>query len=316
MKFLKTISTAALSFVILLSGCSQTASTESSSEIPEVIVERPASSGNISFPELSSEVESIPPVSSTSAPASIVSPEQIDITSLDSKSITWGPGANKLEDGRPVTPVQLQEQYGHLGAYFIVDKDSEVFLTFDEGYENGFTPAILDTLKEKNVHAVFFVTMPFAKENPDLIKRMIDEGHILGNHSVNHKDMTTLDPETAEEEIMGLHNYIKEQFNYEMWLFRPPTGTFSEQSLAIAHNAGYISVFWSFAYRDWVTDDQMPTTDAMAKLSDNLYGGALYLLHAVSSTNTAILGEFINKARSEGFTFGDFSTLPDPYQTV
>lgn len=313
MKFLKTIVVFFASGTILLGGCStssvetNTSSTESvDSSLPEIVAERPKSAADVSpSDDVSSEI----PVSS----APKVSATQENVDALSGESITWGPGNNKNADGRPTTPVQLQEQYGPLGAYFITPADGPLYLTFDEGYENGFTPSILDTLKAKNVHAVFFVTMPFAKENPELIQRMINEGHVLGNHSVNHKDMTTLDTATATEEIMGLHNYIKETYGYEMWLFRPPTGTFSEKSLAIAHNAGYISVFWSFAYRDWLTDNQMAPADALDRLSNNLYGGALYLLHAVSSTNASILGDFIDLAEQQGFTFGDFSALPDPY---
>ena len=176
-------------------------------------------------------------------------------------------------------------------------------MTFDEGYENGFTADILDTLQEKQVPAVFFVTMDYVQDQPELVQRMIDEGHIVGNHSTTHPNMTTLSIEEAEAEIMELHEYVKEHFNYEMFLFRAPEGAFSHQSLAIAQYLGYQSVLWSFAYNDWNTDQQPSAEDALQRLTNALHPGAVYLLHAVSKTNHDILGEWIREAKAEGYSF-------------
>lgn len=235
----------------------------------------------------------------------------IDYNSLSNQAITWGPGPNVDEDGRPTAPVDLQEKYKDLGAYFIAPNSKNVYLTFDQGYENGFTPAILDTLKEKNVSAVFFLTMDYATKNHDLIQRMVDEGHILANHTNKHPNMTTISSERCIEEIMSLHDYIKENFNYDMWLFRPPEGAFSEKSLGVTYSQNYLSIFWSFAYKDWEVDNQPDPAYALDRMTSQLHGGAIYLLHAVSETNTKVLGSFIDNARQEGYTFSRFD-LKDP----
>ena len=234
---------------------------------------------------------------------------QIDISSLDTTILDWGQGSNVDDQNRPGGCLQYQEKYGKYNAHFISEGEKIIYLTFDEGYEYGCTPSILDTLKEKNVKAVFFVTQPYAKEDPDLVQRIIDEGHMLGNHSVTHP-ATGLPSQTVEQqqsEIMDNHNYIKENFGgYEMHLFRYPAGKFSEQSLAILNNCNYKSVFWSFAYLDYDVNNQPNEAESLQKLIDRLHSGAIYLLHAESKTNTAILGDFIDQARALGFEFALF----------
>ena len=135
---------------------------------------------------------------------------------------------------------------------------------------------------------------------------MIDEGHVVGNHSNTHPadGMPSLGLDAAREDVMSLHNYVKENFGYDMYLFRCPAGIFSQQFLALNQSLGYRSVFWSFAHRDWVTDDQPDQAETLQKVVSQLHPGAIYLLHAVSSTNTAILGDFIDQARAAGYTFG------------
>ena len=132
---------------------------------------------------------------------------------------------------------------------------------------------------------------------------MIAEGHIVGNHSYTHPSMPTVSLEKASEEITKLHDYIKENFNYTMTLFRPPMGEYSEQTLALTKELGYQSVFWSFAYKDWDTKKQPDETTALKKTVNAVHGGAVYLLHAVSQTNTNILGGFIDGVRTKGFEF-------------
>jgi delta-lactam-biosynthetic de-N-acetylase len=200
-----------------------------------------------------------------------------------------------------------QAQYGEdYTALFIEDGGSKkIYLTFDEGYEYGYSERILDTLLEKNVQAVFFVTEPYAKTQPELVQRIIDEGHTLGNHSVTHP-ANGLPSQTLEQqtnEVMENHNYIRENFNYEMRYFRFPAGKFSEQSLAIVNNCNYTSVFWSFAYYDYDVENQPQQGESLQKLMDKLHSGAIYLLHAESETNAAILGQFIDQARAEGYEF-------------
>lgn len=162
-------------------------------------------------------------------------------------------------------------------------------------------PDILDILKEKNVKAVFFVTGHYCKTNPELVQRMIDEGHIVGNHSMNHPNFTTITPEEMYEEVKELHDYVQENFDYTMFLFRYPEGVFSEQSLAVLQDAGYQTSFWSYAYNDWDQNNQPDPDTAYQKVTGALHPGAIYLLHAVSETNSEILGDFIDEARSQGY---------------
>lgn len=232
------------------------------------------------------------------------------LATLDNTASGWGPGTRKNEEGRPVSPVNYQEKYGCYDADFIASNTNKVYLTIDEGYENGYTAQILDVLKEKNCPAVFFVTMPYVKANPELIQRMIDEGHIVGNHSVTHPadGMPSLSLEKQRTEIADLHQYVKDNFNYDMYLFRYPAGIFSEQSLALVQQMGYRSVFWSFAYRDWLTDDQPKPQNALATLAERTHAGAIYLLHAVSKTNTEIMGDFIDQTRAAGYEFARYSS--------
>ena len=234
-------------------------------------------------------------------------PTDSEIQTMSSESSGWGQGTQTDDLNRPAGCLQFQEKYGSHAVRFIMDDSEEknIYLTFDEGYENGYTSEILDVLKEKNVKAVFFITMDYAQKEPELVKRMIEEGHIVGNHSVTHPSagIPSLSLEQQENEVMELHNYVKEYFDYEMYLFRFPAGIFSEQSLGILDKCGYTGVFWSFAYHDWDPDNQMAYNEALKKTVDCLHPGAVYLLHAVSSTNTAILGEFIDTATAQGYTF-------------
>lgn len=227
-----------------------------------------------------------------------------DISQLDNTKHGWGQGTNFDDQNRPGSCLEFQEKFGKYDAVFIKENaEGKLYLTFDEGYENGYTAKILDTLKEKNVPAVFFVTYDYASKNPDLIKRMIDEGHVVGNHSYNHPSMPTVSLEKGEEEISKLHAYIKDTFGYEMTLFRPPMGEYSERTLALAQNLGYQSVFWSFAYADWDPKKQPEPGAALKKTVERVHNGAVYLLHAVSETNTQILGDFIDQVRAKGFSF-------------
>ena len=214
----------------------------------------------------------------------------------------WGPG-NVIEHERPSAPVELDEKYRELDGNFILEDEKTVCLTFDEGYENGFTPKILDTLKEKNVKAIFFVTYDFAKDNPEIIKRMIDEGHTVGNHTYRHYTMDEIELSVAEEEISYLHNYMKEKHNYEMKYFRFPKGEFSEQTLYLAKTMGYKSVFWSFAYADWDTENQPSEKTALDSIMSSLHNGEIILLHAVSSANANVLPSVIDEIHKQGYNF-------------
>ncbi len=231
-----------------------------------------------------------------------------NVDALDASSKEWGQGTNVDEKNRPTGALLYQEQYGKYNAYFIGEESRNIYLTFDEGYEYGQTESILNTLKEKGVSATFFITESYAKSNPELVRRMIDEGHVVGNHSVTHPaaGLPSLSAEQQKNEVTGNHAYVKENFGYDMYLFRYPTGRFSEQSLAIVNNCNYKSIFWSFAYLDYDVENQPDEAESLGKLKDRLHPGAIYLLHAESETNAAILGDFIDAVRAAGYGFLNF----------
>lgn len=226
--------------------------------------------------------------------------ESVNDLSID--KIVWGPG-NITDHQQPNDPLLLNKMYEKHDAKWLLDDKNRICLTFDEGYENGFTPAILDTLKEKNVKAVFFVTFDFVSANPELTQRMIDEGHIVGNHTWHHYDMTTVSVDVAKEEIEYLHNYMKDNFDYTMSYFRFPEGSFSEQNLGIVKELGYKSVFWSYAYADWDVDNQIDEDKAFTGICESTHAGEIMLLHAVSKTNASILGKVIDDVHKQGYEF-------------
>lgn len=228
------------------------------------------------------------------------------LKAMDTTKYGYGPGTQVDGVNRPFGATTLQKRYGDYETYFIAPDNGDLYLTFDEGYENGYTASILDVLKEKNVHAVFFVTMSYCKNNPELVRRMIDEGHAVGNHSVSHKSMPTLTVEEMIEEVMGLHDYVLEKFGYEMHLFRPPMGEYSKQSLAVVQNLGYKTMEWSFAYYDYDVKKQMEPAKAYEKVVGAAHSGGIFLLHAVSKTNTEILGDVIDEMRRQGFNLALF----------
>lgn len=230
-----------------------------------------------------------------------------ELETLDNTKQGWGQGKQVDNDNRPLSCMKFQDKYGKYDAIFIKDNTQKIYLTFDQGYENGYTSKILDVLKEKKVTAVFFVTYDYVKRNPELIKRIIDEGHVVGNHSYTHSSMPTLSLSKASIEITTLHDYVKEKFDYTMTLFRPPMGEFSERILALTQSHGYKSIFWSFAYVDWDTRRQMGADKAYKKVVSSLHNGAVYLLHAVSKDNAEILGSFIDEAVKEGYEFAKLS---------
>lgn len=227
---------------------------------------------------------------------------RMDIKDYSSDSVTWGPG-NIKDHKRPTDPENLQNKYGELNAQWLLPEGKNICLTFDEGYENGYTAQILDTLAEKNIKAIFFCTYDYVKDNPTLVRRMINEGHIVGNHSYNHYNMTQIDLETASDEITMMHDYVAQMFQYEMKYFRFPEGAFSEQTIALAADLGYRSVFWSFAYADWDRDNQPDEAEAYNRITSSVHDGEIMLLHAVSKSNADILGRVIDDIEKEGYTF-------------
>lgn len=227
---------------------------------------------------------------------------EVSTAELSNKTFAWG--FRRMKNGiQPEFTASYAKPLDDYEGIYVGNKDKKViYLTFDEGYENGYTASILDTLKDKGIEATFFVTKPYVKQNPDLIRRMIDEGHIVGNHTVNHPSMPSVtDDEKLKKEITGLHDYVKENFDYEMTYLRPPKGEFSERTVKISKDLGYTTVLWSFAYDDWDVKKQDRLDYARKVIYSNLHNGCVMLLHAVSKDNTALLGEIIEKIEEEGY---------------
>lgn len=185
-----------------------------------------------------------------------------------------------------------------------------LYLTFDCGYENGYTFDVLDTLKEKNVSAAFFCTLDHIKAEPELITRMIKEGHIVGNHSDNHANFSKISREKMAEEIKGCDDYLRQKFGYTSPYFRFPEGAYNESALQLVDSLGYKSVFWSLAYSDWDTSNQKGKDYAFEKVTSRLHPGAIILLHSVSSDNAQALGDIIDYALSQGYVFKPLTQLP------
>jgi peptidoglycan-N-acetylmuramic acid deacetylase len=231
----------------------------------------------------------------------------IELSGLCENKTGWGLGRHTDSKNRPTDALIAQNKYAHLGAIFIDGKtENKIYLTFDEGYENGFTPPILDALRDRGAKATFFITFDYARNEPGLIKRMINEGHEIANHSFSHPSFPGLTDEQVRDEIMKLHDYVKENFNYEMRLIRFPMGEFSERVLAITANLGYRSVFWSFAYVDWQVDNQPSFNEAFERITAASHPGAVVLLHAVSETNAEVLPSVIDYWIENGFELALF----------
>ena len=222
---------------------------------------------------------------------------------ISNKKISWGIKRNN-NHGQPDVGKDYQQILEESGGICLGDKETKnIYLTFDEGYEAGYTEQILDILKENDVKATFFLTAHYVNTQEELVKRMIDEGHIIGNHTVNHKSMPSLSEEEIRKEVLDLHQVMNEKFGYEMKYIRPPKGEFSERTLKITNSLGYKTVMWSFAYEDWNEDKQPDEEKSKQKILDNLHNGEIMLLHGNSKTNTNILDSVIKETKNIGYTF-------------
>lgn len=223
-------------------------------------------------------------------------------STLPNKKYGWGLKKNK--NAPPDVPNETVEILEKYGAIYIDTAPHTLYLTFDEGYENGYTAQILDVLKENNVPAAFFVTGPYLKKEEALIKRMVDEGHTVGNHTVNHPSMPEVQStETLEKELLKLSETFEKMTGEKMKFFRPPMGEYSERTLALTQDLGYTSVFWSFAYKDWETKSQKGVDFAYEQIMSGVHDGAVLLLHAVSKDNADVLDRVIKDLKSAGYRF-------------
>ncbi|WP_374111485.1 delta-lactam-biosynthetic de-N-acetylase [uncultured Clostridium sp.] len=213
----------------------------------------------------------------------------------------------------PEPPKESASFFSEYGAYYVGDTNSKVlYLTFDEGYENGNTPKILDILKEEQVPAAFFVVKPYIKQEGDIVKRMVEEGHLVCNHTSHHPSMATIkDNEKFKLEFTEVEDEFKKLTGTDMpKFFRPPMGKYSKNSLKKTQDLGYKTIFWSFAYKDWLVDNQPNETTAIKKIVNGAHPGAIILLHAVSNTNAKVLKSVIQELKSQGYEFKSLNELP------
>ncbi len=226
-----------------------------------------------------------------------------DDTNLSNKKIGWGikRNDNHSQPDLGANNKKLIDQYN--GIAIGNSEEKNVYLTFDEGYEAGYTSQILDTLKENDVKATFFITAHYVNSQPDLVKRMIDEGHIIGNHTVNHYSMPDLTDDKIKTEIQDLHTAVYNKFGYEMKYLRPPMGEYSERTLDRIQSLGYTTVMWSFAYDDWDEKKQDRVEYAKEKILGNVHNGAVILLHGNSKDNANVLDYCIKEIKKSGYVF-------------
>lgn len=216
---------------------------------------------------------------------------------------------------QPAPEKDFEFVYGY-GAYSAGSPEQKIiYLTFDAGYENGYTPKILDTLKAHGVTAAFFVVEHYIKTNPELVNRMVTEGHLVCNHSASHKDMASMsDFEAFKKELSDIEQTFYETTGKNMpKYFRPPEGKFSERSLKYAQQLGYATVFWSFAYKDWYVNDQPDPESAFKTIISRTHPGEIALLHATSKTNADVLDRVLTEWENMGYTFKSLSYLIRTY---
>ena len=230
--------------------------------------------------------------------------------SLLSESTSWGLSFQK-EGERPVGNATIND-LGKYHAYYAEDtNEKKIYLTFDAGYENGNTPRILDALKKHQAPATFFVVGNFISDNPDLIQRMVSEGHTVGNHTMTHPDMSGI---SSKDDFLKQLNGVEELYESVTGekmskFYRPPQGIYSTSNLAMAQELGYSTFFWSLAYVDWIQNQQPSREEAFQKLLGRIHPGAIVLLHNTSSTNGLILDDLLTKWEEMGYRFCSLKEL-------
>ena len=224
-------------------------------------------------------------------------------TTLSNKKIGWGIKREK-DNKQPDLGKVNAELINKYEGYCMGNSEKKyIYITFDEGYEAGYKEKILDTLKENNVKATFFITSHYLNTASELVERMINEGHIIGNHTCSHPSLPSKTNEEIENELMKLHRAIFEKFNYDMKYMRPPKGEFNERTLKKTQELGYKTVMWSFAYFDWDEKKQPSIEESKKIIINNFHCGEIMLLHPNSKTNSEVLDSIIKEAQKEGYEF-------------
>lgn len=221
----------------------------------------------------------------------------------------WGLGYK--EKGIQPSGNDSAESLKRYNAYYVGEPNEKIiYLTFDAGYENGYTDKLLEVLKKHEVPATFFLVAHYIKSNPELVKRMVDEGHIIGNHTYSHPDMTSISKEECKKELEGLELVYKELIGSDMKkYYRPPAGKYNKENLETISSLGYKTIFWSLAYVDWDNNKQPSKEHAFSKLLPRIHPGAIVLLHSNSKTNSEILDELIIEWKKDGYIFKSLDEL-------
>ncbi len=222
---------------------------------------------------------------------------------LSNEILAWGfrRGENHAQPALENESLKVIEKFN--GMAIGNPEKKYIYLTFDAGFEAGYTEELLKVLKENDVTATFFITAHYVNTATDLVKQMIQNGNIVGNHTVNHASLPGLSDDEIKEEIMKLHNSVYEVTGYEMTYFRPPRGEFSERTASIVESLGYTSVLWSNAYDDWDQNKQGRSDYGKKKILDNLHNGAIILLHSTSQDNLTMMDSMIKEAKEMGYEF-------------
>lgn len=230
------------------------------------------------------------------------------------KEYHWG--FTKAKNGNPPDAgAEFEQLLKEYGAFYRGNPEKKViYLTFDNGFEAGYTEKILDTLKKENVKATFFLTGHYVTSAPELVKRMVKEGHTIGNHSDKHPNMARLSRDEMLKEWQNFDRKLKEVAGIERTYYvRPPEGTFSKELLKVGNENGYTHIFWSIAFRDWDTDKKKGKEYAYHELVNQLHPGAIILMHTVAEHNAEALPDFIKEAKRQGYTFGTLDDLVFDY---
>ena len=223
---------------------------------------------------------------------------------------SWGLSFRQ-EGSAPVGTAGMEQLRQYDAAYLGDTREKVLYLTFDAGYENGCTEQVLDTLKKHQVNAAFFLVGNYIERNADLVRRMVEEGHIVGNHTMHHYDMSKLSQkETFSRELTDLEELFRQTTGKELPKFyRPPQGVYSQENLKMAKELGYKTVFWSLAYVDWLNDKQPTREEAFRKLLPRTHNSAVVLLHSTSKTNAEILDDLLTQWENLGYRFGTLEEL-------
>ena len=245
--------------------------------------------------------------------AAVIAALVLAVGQFASAVITTGAWGLSFHDAgaAPNGPVSRDQLKAYDAAYVGSAAEPVLYLTFDAGYENGHTEKILDILKKHNVKAAFFLVGNYLQKNADLVRRMVDEGHIVGNHTMHHPDMSAITDKAAfQKELTDLEDLFRQVTGKELPKFyRPPQGIYSEENLKMAQELGYKTVFWSLAYADWDNDNQPAEDAALERLLSRTHNGAVILLHSTSKTNAAILDRLLSKWEEMGYRFETIDKL-------